>query len=380
MKPDTKLLRTWIEVDRKAIKKNIASIKRVLGPKVKFMAVVKSNAYGHGLSDFAREVATSKVDWLGVDSAVEGLTLRKEGIHTPILVLGYTLPGRVEMALRAGLSLTASHLDALKDIANTAKRLGVQARVHIKVDTGMHRQGFLEGERPALFAFLQKHRREILAEGLYTHFAAAKDPKDRKYTTIQIKEFDKWVEAMRAAGFSPIMHASATGGAMIFPEAHYDMVRIGIGLYGLYPSVQVRTHAHKRIPLAPPLAWKGIVSEIKKLPKGSYIGYDLTEHLKRASIIAICPVGYWHGYPRALSGKGSVSIRGKKVCVLGRVSMDMLVLDVTNVPGVKIGDEVVLLGGTGKGQVDIADTAALAGTTGYELLTRLNPRMKRFYI
>jgi alanine racemase len=374
------IYRTWIEVDRAAIKKNVSQFRKLIARNTKLMSVVKSNAYGHGLVDFAKEAVDSGVDWLGVDSAVEGLSLRKEGITIPILILGYTIAGRIESVISSGLSITVSHVQAIRDVAVMAKRMGVKARVHIKVDTGMHRQGFLLVDMKRAIAELKKQNSYLEVEGIYTHFAVAKDPTSRVYTEKQTKEFDKWVVTLRSAGFTPIVHASASGGTILFDHTHYDMVRVGIGLYGLYPSGKIREKLSKKITLIPVLTWKGIVSETKTLPKGASIGYDLTETLKRTSRVAVCPVGYWHGYPRSLSGKGVISVRGKKVRVLGRISMDMIVIDVTDVRGVKIGDEVILLGGKGKGHIDTDEVAKLAGTTSYELVTRLNPRMKHVYL
>ena len=208
---------------------------------------------------------------------------------------------------------------------------------------------------------------------MYTHFASAKDSNDRVFTRSQIAEFDTWRAVFFKKGFSPLTHAGATGGASYFPEAHFDMVRIGAGLYGFWNTL-------KEVPLKPVLSWKTIISEVKEIPAGSGIGYDLTHTTKQVTRIAVCPVGYWHGYPRQLSNKADVLVRGKRAKVLGRVSMDMIVIDVTNILRVKIGDEVVLIGRSGKEEITASELAQHADTSAYEILTRLNPLMKRIYL
>ena len=175
-------------------------------------------------------------------------------------------------------------------------------------------------------------------------------------------------------------HASATAGAMLFPEAHYDMVRIGIGLYGLWPAKEVEAFYNKRRILTPALSWKSIISEIKELPSGAKIGYDSTEALSRRSKIAVCPVGYWHGYPRSLSSVGQVLVRARRAKVLGRVSMDMLTIDISDISGIKVGDEVTLIGASGKEKLSAHALADLSDSSWYEIITRLNPLIKRIYI
>lgn len=371
-------LRTWIEIDRKAIAHNYKAFRGLIPKSCKFMAVVKSNAYGHNLHEFAQEMERLGADFLGVDSVVEGIALRTDGITAPILVLGHTRNARIAEAARKKVSLTVANFEALDEVITAGKTKPV--RVHIKVDTGMHRQGFLEADMKALLKKLVKHKKEIVVEGLYTHFAAAKNPSFPNYTLAQIEEFDRWVKRFREEGFEPIVHAAATAGTILFPQSHYDMVRIGIGLYGYYPSDAVRGYAREKIPLKPVLTWKSVISEVKGLPAGVSVGYDLTEVLSRDTRAAILPVGYWHGYPRALSSIGHVLVDGKRARVLGRVSMDMLVVDVTNIPGAKVGSEVVLLGRDGDAEFDADEFGRLSDTSSYEVVTRLNPLMKRFFV
>ncbi len=362
-------LRTWIEIDRKALAHNFGVFKTLVPKRTKLMAVVKSNAYGHGLVDFSREMERQGADFLGVDSITEALALRREGIALPILVLGYTLPEMIAPAVDAHISLTVSSFEALRAIGRERR----QPKIHLKVDTGMHRQGFLLKDLPKVV-------RSVRPEGLYTHFAAAKNPAFPKDTENQLAEFKKWSEAFRKAGHKPILHAAATAGAMLFPASHLDMVRIGIGLYGLWPAKEIREYLKDRVTLSPALAWKSVLTEIKKLPKGERVGYDLTETLLADTALGVIPIGYWHGYPRALSSIGRALIRGRECRVVGRVSMDMLTVDLTSARGAKVGDEVTILGTDSRYVASAEGIAALTDSAWYEVITRLNPLIKRIYI
>lgn len=370
-------VRTWIEVDKKALAHNLRALRSLLSPKTKFMAVVKSNAYGHGLIDFSREIARGGADWLGVDSIVEATALRKAGIKKPILVLGYTLPEMLPVAANTGASITVSTFETLSEISKI--RLAKKLKVHIKVDTGMHRQGFIENERAKLLKTLAQLKNKIVVEGLFTHFGAAKNPSFSARTQKQIEQFNIWREAFRGAGFKPIEHAAASGGAIIFPESHFDMVRIGAALYGLWPSKEVEAFAKRKLLLKPVLSWKTLIGEVKRVKAGERVGYDFTEKLKRNSALAICPIGYWHGFPRALSSVGEVLVRGKRARVVGRVSMDMITIDVTGISGAKVGDEVTIIGESGREKISVEDIAELSDTSSYEIITRINPLIKKIF-
>ncbi|MEK7650044.1 MAG: alanine racemase, partial [Patescibacteria group bacterium] len=277
-------------------------------------------------------------------------------------------------AARAGISVTISNFAALITeigIATRTKRL----HVHLKIDTGMHRQGFLPDDITKVFPYFKKKNANLRFEGIYTHFAAAKNPAFPKDTKAQITLFEKVIDVVHDAGFRPIRHATATSGTILFPEAHYDMIRVGIGMYGLWPSKEVEAAFHHQAHLKPALSWKTVISEIKELTAGNRVGYDFTEELGRHSAIAICPVGYWHGYPRALSSIGYFIVRGRPAKILGRISMDMIIIDVTDIKGVAVGDEATIIG-----EGITADALAyLADTSNYEIVTRINPLIKRIY-
>jgi len=367
-------LRTWIEVSKNALRKNYKLIRNLIDKKCLLMAVVKSNAYGHGLIDFSRLAEKFGVDWFGVDSIVEALSLRENGIKKPILVLGYTLPEKFNDAVKNKISLTISTFDGLKKLKKNPLKF------HLKIDTGMHRQGFLLSDILKIVKFLKTSGIPPKnLEGIYTHFAAAKNAAFPKDTLEQIEKFKKATGIIEKAGFHPIKHAAATSSTILFPQAHFDLVRIGIGLYGLWPSKEVWSTFKNSIEFQPALSWKTIIGEIKNLPKGSRIGYDFTDTLQKSSKVAVCPVGYWHGYPCALSGIGKVLIRGRKVKILGRISMDMIIVDVSLIPNVKVGDEVTLIGRDGREKISAEEIASLAQTINYEIVTRLNPLIKKIY-
>jgi alanine racemase len=367
-------LRTWVEIDARATRRNYDSFRKMLGKKTMLWSVVKSNAYGHGLFAFTKLADRFGVDGFCVDSIVEGIALRRLGIKKPILVLGPTLPDRFKEAKKLNIAITISNLQALKALAREHR----PPEFHLKIDTGMHRQGFYLEELPATVALIKRSTSGIKTslKGIYTHFAAAKDLRDTKYTDIQLKRFHQAAALFEKAGFKKLIkHVSATGGTLLGARYHLDAVRVGIGLHGVWPSPELARQLSKKIKLTPTLSWKAVVSEVKKLRKGDAIGYDLTERVPRDMMMAVIPIGYWHGFPRALSGVGEVLIHGKKCKVLGRVSMDILVTEAPK--GAKPGDVATLIGRDGNVVITADDVAKKAHTTAYEILTRLNPLMER---
>ena len=351
------------------------------------MAMIKSNAYGHGLVLVAKLLSKKyRGVWFGVDSITEALRLRDEGIKNPILVLGYTLPRRLYEAAQRDIAITISHFEGARELARLKKR----PRFHLKFDTGMHRQGFQESDMRKLIRELERFG--LNPDGIYSHFSTASN---RGFSKKQIRTFEYMVQEVKRVGISPgILHMNKTEGVINFPESTYDMVRLGIGLYGYYPAGTPR--------LRPVLSWHTIVSEVKCVKKGEWVSYDRTERLKHDSKIAILPIGYWHGFDRGLSSKGEVLIRGKRARVLGRVTMDMTMVDVTKIPGVRVRDEVVIIGkqaplearrrsrlprfgrgpltGQGRRRITADDIAEKINTTSYEILTRINPLIRKIVV
>ncbi len=367
--------RTWIEISKSAVKNNYQAFRKLLKPETRLLGVVKSNAYGHGLIGFSKILHHLGVDWLGVDSITEASTLRQNRISCPILVMGFTLPDNFAVAAKQKISLTISTFENAKVLAQKNQRCSI----HIKIETGLNRQGFLVRDLPKVMELLKKAS-HLEVQGLYTHFAKAYYPKDKNFTVQQIKEFQQATLLFRKAGYRPMLHAAATGGTLNFPQAHFDLVRIGIGLYGLWPTDETKRVYAKKIHLRPALSWKTKINEIKKAKKGETVGYYRSERLRRDSKLAILPIGYWHGFDRRFSNIGHVLVRGQKAKVAGRVSMDMTAIDVTDIPAVKPGDEVVLIGKQGYNEITIDDLAKMADTINYEIVTRINPLVQKFYV
>lgn len=375
-KNNKKGLRTWIEIDTKAIRNNFQEFKKIINKKTKICSVVKSNAYGHSLVDFSKEMEKCGVDWLAVDSVIEGLRLRKEGIETPILVLGYTLPEMFSEAVKEDISLTIGGFDNLKKAINRKELAGL--KIHLKFDTGMNRQGFRESDLNKVLKILTNDK-SLKVEGLYTHFANAKNPRDKRSAENQIEIFRRIKSSFFEAGFNPLIHISATSSVFVFPEINYDMVRVGIGMYGLWPSDDIKEYFQKKINLKRVFSWYSIVSDVKEAPSGSMFGYGFTEKVSRDTHFAVIPVGYWHGYSRSLSSVGHVLIQGRRAKVLGVISMDILVVDVTSIEKIKVGDRVTLIGVDGEDEITVEELALKSGTTNYEMITRINPLIKKIY-
>lgn len=336
------------------------------------MSVVKSNAYGHGLVSFAREVSTLGVDYVGVDSIVEAERLRKEGITTPIFVLGYTRPINYPRAVELNIEIAISSLDSIKQLIPGLK-------IHLKVDTGMHRQGFLLLEFGAALDELKKFGSDVQVVGMFSHFASASDAEFKENSQKQLAEYKKFLKIFEGKSFDSkkiIKHMSASGATFNYPEAHFDMVRVGLSMYGLWPSRELEDRFSKQFSLRPVMQWQTIIGEVKTLTEDGHIGYDFTEEVKKGMRIAVCPIGYWHGYPRHLSSVGHVLVRGERAKVLGRVSMDMIAIDVSNIPEVKSEDVVTVLGE----RMTARHFADQIGTSQYEFITTVNPLIKKFYI
>jgi alanine racemase len=261
-------------------------------------------------------------------------------------------------------------------------RLPHPPKFHLKIDTGMHRQGFYLDDVPKVVKSMANAKARIgkRLQGVLTHFASAKDLNYPTYTDAQYEQFEKACALLRKAGYPRLVrHASATGGTLIGKKYHADAVRVGIGLYGLWPSKELEAQLSGRIHLRPVLSWRTVITEVKKLSSGDLVGYDLTERVHRPTIAAILPIGYWHGFPRSLSSIGEVLVRGTRAKVLGRVSMDMIVVDATEARP-RVGDMVTVLGRDGREELLAADVALQSGTSHYEFVTRLNPLMERIVV
>jgi len=356
--------RSWIEVSESAAADNLAVIRRFAG-EAKVYAVVKSNAYGHGLELFSGIMDKRGADGFCVDTVPEALMLRENGIKKPILVLGFSSPDEWKYAERENITVSVSSLHTLREICSEE---GSSLEFHLKVDTGMRRQGIMPDEAEEAIKIMKTGNDKMT--GIFTHFASAKDINYPGFTDSQYDLFNKTVETFEKAGFSLMRHASATAGTMLGEKYRFDMVRAGIGLYGYYPSKELEVQLGDT-GFKPVMKWKSTISEVKKGKKGDYVGYDLTERLAEDSLIAVVPVGYWQGLPRGLSGIGEFTVNGEKCRILGRISMDMAVVKVPE--GTKEGDEVIVMD-------DATAVARLVSGSHYEVITRINPAIKRVLV
>lgn len=373
-------LTTWMEVSESALRHNLSLFRGLVPSHTRVMAVVKANAYGHGLELVARTCVAEGVEMLGVHGADEVLALRRVGIAAPILVMGYLTPAQVEAAVDPEVEVLVSTPEVLDALAARSVSLGQPLGVHLKVDTGTHRQGVGVGEAGA---FAQATlARGLQVAGIATHFANIEDTTDHTFAYRQLARFCEAVESVRAVAPGVVAHAACSAAALLFRETDFGMVRVGISLYGHWPSKEtylswLLAHGRDGVRLEPTLRWRARIGQLKEVPAGEPIGYGLTFRPTRPTRLAVIPVGYADGYPRALSSRARVLVHGHPAPIAGRVCMDIFMVDVTDVPGVGVGDVVTLVGRDGNEQVTVEELAELAGTINYEILARLSPVVPR---
>jgi alanine racemase len=358
-------------VDLGAIRHNIAGIREKIGSGTRLMAVVKADGYGHGAVKVAEASLESGADCLAIAIPEEAAPLRDAGIRCPILVLGLAQPDEAPKVIAAGLEQTVCTMELLDALDKESAKACVKTNVHIKVDTGMGRIG-LPPEDAVDFARKVMSSPNIVLKGVYSHFSCA-DENDKEYSLVQLRRFKDTLGALEAAGISvPIRHMANSAGVLDLPEAYFDMVRPGIMIYGLYPSSEV-SHS---VALSPAMSFVTRVCQIKEVPSGTAIGYGATYVTKVKTVVATMPAGYADGYRRLLSNKAEVIIKGTRVPLLGRVAMDMCMLDVTSIPDVRPGDEITLFG---EG-LPVEEIASVVGTINYEIVTGIGKRVPRVYV
>jgi len=369
-------MKTWIEISENNILHNIQSLKKLLKPSTSFMAVLKSNAYGHGLEIInAICVKSGLVDWYGVDSKEEALILRKLGNTSPILILGYIPYEELDQVIENNISFVAYNLELLTYLEN--KKYNKKIKIHIKIETGTSRQGIADQE---LIDFIKKaqENQNIEIEGIYTHYANIEDTTDSTYAMEQLKKFNQNIQLLEKMNINiPIKHSACSAAIINYPETHFNMVRAGISMYGMWSSVETKAVTQTNninLELKPALTWKTYIAQIKTLKANTPVSYGLTEAVKRYSKVAILPIGYWDGYDRGLSSVGEVLINNKRAKILGRICMNMMIVDITDTPNAKINNEAILLGD----QITAEEMARKIGTINYEIVTRINPMIKRF--
>jgi len=373
--PDTPQGRpTLCFIDHSALRWNLAQIRNKVGPKVKILSMVKANGYGHGAAAASRTLGTAGGDAFGVATLEEAVELRETGIQTPIIVLAGVYPNQIEQFLSHSLTPVVHEVAGLKHLDDAVKSSGSTLNVHVKVDSGMGRLGFLAAEADCWIPELKKLR-ALKLEGIFSHFSHAESVQG-DYTRKQLEIFTGVVENLRRQNITlPLVHLANSAATITLPAAYFDMVRPGIMLYGVYPSPEMAS----QISLKPVLTWKTRILQLKKAPPESSISYGQTFITKRESTIATLPIGYADGYQRLLSNRGQVLVRGQRASVVGRVCMDLTMIDVTDIRNVQQGDEVVLLGRQGDAEISADEMATWANTISYEILTSIGARVPRIH-
>jgi alanine racemase len=368
----------WVEIDGRAPEHNLRQLRAGAAPGVLACAVVKSNAYGHGVAQIAPLLPSA--DWFAVNSLEEGLELRGLGIAKPILLLGHVPLSRLLEAVEADLSLTVYNPETIKALGalpSTARA----ARLHVKVDTGTSRQGVLP-EALEEFMRLVKRTPGVVLEGVSTHFANIEDTLNHQYAELQLQRFEAALAVVDGiVGRPRIVHAACTAASILFASTHFTMLRSGIGLYGLWPSRETMLSAREKggtVPdFRPALAWKTRIAQIKRLPEGTFVGYGCSYRTTRQTVLGILPVGYADGYDRALGNRAHVLVHGRRAPVIGRICMNLTMVDLTDAPSARLEDEVVLLGQSGDERISAETMAEWAGTINYEVVTRISPLLPR---
>ena len=363
---------TYVKIDLDVIESNIDAIREQVG--VDVMAVIKADAYGHGAVQVAR-LLQDKCTFFGVSSILEAMELRRAGIYNPILILGQTPIRAFPALVQAEIRPTIFHYDAAVALSNAAQLLGKEAAFHLAVDTGMSRIGFQATEEDADICAEIANLPGLVCEGIFSHYATA-DCEDLSKSRAQAELFDKFCQMMKDRGVEiPIRHMDNSAGLMNFSN-HYELVRSGIVTYGMYPSDEVDP---QRLNIRPALQWLSRVTHVKTLPAGREISYGGTYVTTKETRVATVPVGYADGYRRCLSGNFYVLIRGKKAPILGRVCMDQMMVDVTDIPDVTLNDRVVLVGKSGDEEITMEQLAAAMDTINYEVVCGISRRVPRVY-
>ena len=364
---------TWLDVDLDAVAHNVRAVRTLVGPDVALMAVLKADGYGHGAVKVARTALNNGASWCGVASLNEAAVLRNAGIEAPILILGFTPAWHAREALLRDVALTVYDLDVARVYSRAARELNRVARVHIEVDTGMSRLGVLPEAAPAFIGAVAALP-AVQVEGLYTHFSSADS--NEAYTRLQLARFEQVLSAIGDLPGLRYVHAANSAGALAYPEARFNLVRIGLAMYGLNPFHPASLRP-AGLTLRPALTWKTTIAQVKTLPPGTPVSYGNRFVCQRETTIAVIPVGYADGFRRAPHTFGEVLVRGRRAPIVGTVCMDQAMIDVSHVPGVRLGDEVVLIGQQGDERITAEDVAARLGTISYEVVSAILPRVPR---
>lgn len=366
----------WAEINLDTIATNTKNIKKLVGDK-ELIAIVKADCYGHGAVDVVPTLLENGASRLAVAMLTEAIELRENNINAPIVILGYTPLYLGEELINYDIEQTVYDLDYAKELSKIALSFNKKAKIHIAIDTGMGRIGFLPGDDTVKTINEVYNLEGLEVIGIYSHFSTS-DEKDKSYANEQLFKFKKVIADLKALGIEiPLKHISNSGAIIDMPETYLNGVRPGIILYGYYPSKEV---SNDNLSVKPALTLKAKVAHVKELHKDMYISYGKTFKTNKKTIVATLPIGYGDGYPRALSENAKVIVNGKFASILGRICMDQCMIDVTDIENIKTGDEVIILGGEGDLKFNADDMAEALGTINYEILCRIKSRIPRVYI
>ena len=363
---------TWIEVDLNAIEHNLRAIKGMVGSGTKILSIVKADAYGHGAVKVGQTLEQSGTDMLGVAFPGEGIELRKNNVSIPILILNPVLSEQIDDVIQHSLGVTVNSLDIAKQISVTAKKHHCNVRIHVEIDTGMGGAGFCPDKAISFIkALLLIENLEL--EGVFTHFNSSEE-KDKSFTYEQNRKFKEVIKQLKNEKISiPLIHAANSAAILDIPDSYFNMIRPGLVLYGIFPSKYVS----RNIDLKQAMSFKTRIINLKQLDPGSVIGYGRTFEILQQTTVATIPVGYKDGFSRDFSSLGKVLVHGKRIPIIGRVCMDRCFVDVTNLPAVEIGSEVILLGNQGNEIISIESAAELIGTIPYEVVCNVGTKTPR---
>ncbi|MBR9997544.1 MAG: alanine racemase [Cyclobacteriaceae bacterium] len=375
---------SYIEISKSAYHKNLAFIKKLIGDQSLFSSVVKGNAYGHGIESFIPLAESAGVRHFSVFDSHEALRVKKASKDDPgLMIMGWIAPDSFEWIIQSGIEFFVFDFERLKIAVELAKKLRKKARIHLEIETGMNRTGFQEIMFRDVFQLLERNQAFIELMGICTHLAGAENIANHYRLMKQIRFFNEFIRDFRNHGFSPrYIHAACSAGVINYPEIKYNMVRIGILQYGFWPSREtlvqyIGKKTDRNDPLHRIIQWKTEIMDTKWVGTGEFIGYGTSYMAEQDTRIASIPVGYAHGYSRSLSNTGRVLVNGQRMGVIGMVNMNMMVIDITSIPGAKTGDEVVIIGNQGDLSVSVASFSELSNQLNYEMLTRISSDIPR---
>jgi alanine racemase len=367
--------RAWVEINLDHVGHNIRSLKKIIGPNVKLLPLLKANAYGCGISTIGKTALENGADWLGVELVDEALELRRASITAPILILGPVAPWQAESIVNNDLRVTVRDEETLIAISSHASTFPKMMPIHVELDTGLHRLGFQEEEA---LSFIQRilQTPHIALEGVWTHFASS-DDRESNLTRIQFAKYSSFIEMLKESGVEvPIQHAANSAALIQYPEMRLNMSRCGETVYGLLPNRDLAQY----LELKPAVEWKTRLIWIQPVPKGVSVGYGQAWFADRDSRIGTISLGYADGYRRSLSNRAHVLVRGQSAPVIGKLSMQMTMIDLTDIPDAMINDEIVVIGCQGDNCVTAYDLAEWAGTGEFEILVNISARLPRYYL